>query len=78
MQFKRILNGVLLLCLVLSVTACASRGIAPVQGVLCQHPKIDVSTNGGLSAAVQSYQEALAGCNALNSTYEINSNIEGI
>lgn len=70
MHSKRILNGLTLMFLVLFMTACAAKGTAPSEGAVCLHPSIDPSTNGGISAAVQKYQEALDRCNALNATYE--------
>lgn len=61
----RILSGLLLLFLLLSLTACASVGTA-VPWTPCVHPEIDPTTQGGLSQAVLAYQEEVDRCNALN------------
>lgn len=59
----RIATGLILVCLLLSLTACAA---APVSAVRCDHPLIDPTTHGGLTRAVNAYAEAVDLCNALN------------
>lgn len=67
MLSKRMLNGLLVVCLSLSLTACASVACAPVVAPqACPKPSIDPTTQGGLSEAVSDLQEALYACDALN------------
>lgn len=54
-----------LLCLCLSVTACAAPSVAS-HPVMCQHPEVDAETLGGLSQGLLDYHAAIELCNALN------------
>lgn len=66
MFLLRILIGLGLLSLYLSLTACATHPVSAVSPVRCEHPEIDPSTQMGLPLAVQAYAEALNLCNTLN------------
>lgn len=61
------LSGALVLCLALSVTACAAPSVA-LRPVLCQHPVVSADTNEGLARGLLDYHAAVELCNALNST----------
>lgn len=67
----RILIGLGLVSLYLSLTACATPRERVVLPVRCEHPLIDPTTQGGLPLAVQAYMEALNLCNTLNGYKEI-------
>ena len=54
-----------LLCLLLSVTACAAPSVVNPP-VPCVHPEVDAATQGGLSQGLLDYHAALELCNALN------------
>ena len=54
------------LCLLLSLTACASTSPAPQEPVPCVHPVVDPSTKGGLYRALAAYYAALELCNSIN------------
>lgn len=58
----------MLLCLSLSVTACAQRS-AVIEPVACQHPLVDPRTNGGLVQGLLDYHAALELCNSLNGVH---------
>lgn len=55
-----------LLCLLLSLTGCASGSSVHVDAVPCHHPVVDVSSNGGLARGLLDYADAIDTCNALN------------
>lgn len=55
----------MLLCLCLSVTACAQRS-AVNDPVVCVHPEVDARTMGGLTRGLLDYHAALELCNSLN------------
>ena len=57
--------GLMCLCLLLSLTACAPVQTAP-EFSPCQHPLIDPTSNGGLSLAVSAYIQEVDSCNARN------------
>lgn len=57
----------MLLCLMLSLTACASTS-AVNDPVACQHPLVDTRTHSGLVQGLLDYHTALELCNALNGT----------
>ncbi|ARB30336.1 Rz-like spanin [Pseudomonas phage phiNV3] len=61
-----ILRGLLVPCLTLWLTGCATGQGSAVSPVRCQHPEVDPYTNSGLAVAVQAYGEALDLCNTLN------------
>jgi hypothetical protein len=61
----RILSTAMLLCLCLSVTACAQRS-AVSNPVACVHPLVDPRTAGGLAQGLLDYHAALELCNSLN------------
>lgn len=64
----RTLRGVMLLSLLLLLTGCA--GVCAVsEPVQCQHPLVDLKTNGGMAAALDAYASALDTCNALNGVH---------
>ena len=66
-----LLSGILL-CLVASLTGCASGSTAlPDTSVACTHPIVATATVGGLVEGLTSYADALDTCNALNGHYEI-------
>ena len=58
-------SGVTLLCLLLLLTGCASNS-AVSKPVVCQHPLVNLQSNGGMAEAVLLYYEAVELCNALN------------
>lgn len=64
-SLKNLRTGTLL-CLLLSLTGCASGSSVSVNAVQCQHPVVDVSTNGGLNQGLLDYADALDQCNILN------------
>lgn len=66
MFWLRMLTGLGLTFLLLSLTACATPPVRAVLPVQCEHPLIDPYTHSGLSRAVQAYTEALNLCNTLN------------
>ena len=66
MFWLRILTGLGLLSLLLSLTACATPLGSAASAVRCEHPEIDPSTHAGLTHAAQAYAEALNLCNTLN------------
>ena len=55
----------MLLCLLLLLTGCASNS-AVSKPVVCQHPLVNLQSNGGMAEAVLLYYEAVELCNALN------------
>lgn len=55
--------------LLLSLTACASPSVAP-EPVKCQHPVVDVTTDGGLWKGLLDYHTAIETCNSLNGVNE--------
>lgn len=55
----------MLLCLLLLLTGCASNS-AVSKPVACQHPLVNLQSNGGMAEAVLLYYEAVELCNALN------------
>lgn len=59
----RIVAGLILVPLLLSLTACAT---TPASAVRCEHPEVDPYTNAGLVRSVVAYGEALDLCNSLN------------
>ena len=59
------LHSVILLCLCLSVTACASVS-AVNDPVPCVHPLVDPASAGGLVQGLLDYHAALELCNSLN------------
>lgn len=63
--YLRILIGLASLCLLLSLTACASVSGA-VEFIPCQHPTVDATTAGGLAQGLLDYADAVDTCNALN------------
>lgn len=65
---QRLLGGTLL-SLSLLLTGCASSSVA-VEPVRCEHPVVDVRTNGGMAQALRLYYDALERCNALNGVKE--------
>ena len=67
MLSKRIVSGLMLVCLIASVTACANHPPDALQRPQpCEEPVIDPTLQGGLAEALQAYQEALRQCNAVN------------
>lgn len=56
--------------LLLSLTACASGSGAPRDPVKCQHPTVDVTTDGGLWKGLLDYHETVELCNSLNGVNE--------
>lgn len=66
MFWLRILTGLGVTLLHLSLTACATPPAYAAKPVQCEHPEIDPTTQGGLPLAVQAYAEALNLCNTLN------------
>lgn len=68
----RILIGLLSLCLLLSLTACASASDA-AEYIPCQHPTVDAKSAGGLAQGLLDYADAVDTCNTLNGhTAQIN------
>lgn len=65
-RYGATLRGLMGLCLMLSLTACATVPEPAASPVRCQHPEIDPYANSGLAVAVQAYGEALDLCNTLN------------
>lgn len=59
-------SGALLLCLLLSLTGCASSPVVRPQAVLCEHPEIDPWTHAGLVQGLKAYHDRVELCNALN------------
>lgn len=55
----------MLLCLLLLLTGCASNS-AVSKPVVCQHPLVNLQSNGGMAEAVLLYYEAVELCNALS------------
>lgn len=55
----------MLLCLLLLLTGCASNS-AVSKPVVCQHPLVNLQSNGGMAEAVLLYYETVELCNALN------------
>jgi hypothetical protein len=66
MRLKLILYGVLGMCLLALLTACAAAPQPAASPVRCLHPEIDPYTHSGLAVAVAAYGEALDLCNTLN------------
>lgn len=63
----RTLTGGMLLCLLLSVTGCASTSPAPLCAPQrCLAPVVDPTLQGGLVEALRAYHAALEACNASN------------
>lgn len=62
---KQIQRGLLSLPLLLLLTGCAST-CAVNEPVRCEHPLVDVRTNGGMASGLLLYKDALDQCNALN------------
>ncbi|QQO90816.1 putative Rz1-like protein [Pseudomonas phage Bertil] len=61
----RFLSSATLLCLCLSLTACASVS-AVNDPVPCVHPLVDPRTAGGMAQGLLDYHAALELCNSLN------------
>ena len=67
MFWLRILIGLGLTSLLLSLTACVTPPGYAVSPVRCEHPQdIEPYTHEGLALATQAYAEALNLCNTLN------------
>lgn len=62
---KQIKRGLLSLPLLLLLTGCASTCVVN-EPVRCEHPLVDVRTNGGMASGLLLYKDALDQCNALN------------
>jgi hypothetical protein len=58
-------GGLIALLLGLSLTSCASVSDVP-EFIPCQHPQVDLSTNGGYAQGLLDYSTALDTCNAIN------------
>lgn len=49
----------------LLLTGCASTYVVN-EPVRCEHPLVDVRTNGGMASGLLLYKDAIDQCNALN------------
>ncbi len=67
---KRMLAGLLLLPLSLSLTSCASVGTA-LPWSPCEHPLIDPRTDQGVAQGLLAYQREIDRCNAMNGYGEV-------
>lgn len=59
-------RGLMALCLLLSLTGCASSPTVVVEATRCEHPLIAPETHAGLVRAIKAYHDALDLCNLLN------------
>lgn len=65
MSYPKYLRGVMLMCLSLSVTACAAPSVV-LSPTPCLHPEVDASSQGGLAKGLLDYHAAVELCNSLN------------
>lgn len=65
MHSMRTLRGVTLLSLMLLLAGCAST-CAVTEPVPCEHPLVQVQSNGSMAESLLLYKDAVDRCNALN------------